>query len=810
MKTYNTIAEIPESKKHEHLLSLSEDEFRDQLLRPLLLKLGLEDGRDYCGRDEYGKDCLFVSRDAMGINVYTIQTKKGNINMSRKATENLLEAAAQIRMMLEVEIPLIEQKRKVLPNKVFLYVSGKINERAREEIVDRLQRDPRIEFRDSDDIIPLIDKHLPEFWYGVEANKSPYLSSLLERLTGNSKNSPNEQNIFQVPIGDDSLIQLYAYRMELKKKKVRGQYHPQEVTEPEYKEIPIEDLLTVNSNRILLIAEAGDGKTTSLHRLTAKIASESLENIQNANIPIFVRCVDLAKEDTSLVDYVASHTSQISHISDAAFDYKDLQEGKVTLLVDALDEISDQDEREELVQKVIDFSLSYPNCKIILTTRNYIWIDKISSLTFFRRYRLSTLDWRQTESLVKQSFRNRGLAGEQATEILRRLQEVHGMDLNPFMVKVFLASSEAQRSDIPANITELFKKFTEQMLGRWDESKGLSQQIQAPIKDFVLKRVALRMHKERTTQISLTRLTDLLNSELKQRGQEADIDQLVHEIVHRSGLFSIIGDTVEFRHLLVQEFFAGRGLSAEEIHGLIEESWWQRCIIFYFGENPDNLKGFEDLLTTLRNQPQSKLLQSVITLGLALQACYLLTLDEKAILYADIVELLGHAAYALFDDQSNMDLPLTRFISEYIFARDSTSCDVLQKKTSEVRELVRNLSDCEENEYIEFWYTVGLVERGLLDEAEIVIKESQIQDPRMYLSIYLGLMLYKHTRVTSSDKKKAAQKLMEKIAPRALVLLPNLLQEFNSQILEVRRGEITALPDPRDTDELEDDGASFD
>ena len=55
-----TASRLPLFKKQEYLRAFSEDDFRDQVLRPLFLRKGLTDGRDYCGPTEEGKDCLFI------------------------------------------------------------------------------------------------------------------------------------------------------------------------------------------------------------------------------------------------------------------------------------------------------------------------------------------------------------------------------------------------------------------------------------------------------------------------------------------------------------------------------------------------------------------------------------------------------------------------------------------------------------------------------------------------------------------------------------------------------------------------------
>src|SRR2546423_1531959 len=61
MKLTQYAATVSRFKKERYLKQLSEDEFRDRVVRPLLLLRGMKDGRDLCGPDEAGKDSIFVS-----------------------------------------------------------------------------------------------------------------------------------------------------------------------------------------------------------------------------------------------------------------------------------------------------------------------------------------------------------------------------------------------------------------------------------------------------------------------------------------------------------------------------------------------------------------------------------------------------------------------------------------------------------------------------------------------------------------------------------------------------------------------------
>jgi hypothetical protein len=83
---------ISRFRKERFLLIFSEDAFRDELVRPLFLRRGFEDGRDFCGPTERGKDSIFISRDLLGVvDIYAIQTKKGKLNCSKKQQRMLLK-----------------------------------------------------------------------------------------------------------------------------------------------------------------------------------------------------------------------------------------------------------------------------------------------------------------------------------------------------------------------------------------------------------------------------------------------------------------------------------------------------------------------------------------------------------------------------------------------------------------------------------------------------------------------------------------------------------------------------------------------
>ena len=270
-------ANVSRLKKQRYLLAMSEDEFRDKVVRPVFQHLGFKDGRELCGPLEEGKDTVFVDTDPLGHRLlYVVQTKKGNLNLSSKATENTVTAATQLKTAIATRISFLHEGTTATPDFAYLCASGMINERARQYIRDEI-RDNRIRFADAGDFIGWIDEHMPEFWWDVDANRFPYLRALRDRLLRSSDTiTLSEMGIGTktgAPITDEMFVQLYLHRLYMKVKKERGRF----VEKPDVEQLPIQAVLSRREALILVIGDAGSGKTTALRRLAYSTAQRSLE-----------------------------------------------------------------------------------------------------------------------------------------------------------------------------------------------------------------------------------------------------------------------------------------------------------------------------------------------------------------------------------------------------------------------------------------------------------------------------------------------------------------------------------------------------
>ncbi len=753
-----------------------------------------------CGPAEAGKDAVFVNVDPLGITeIYVVQTKKGKLNESRTKERNVVEAATQLKTALATTVMFVSNKSKLIPSKVYLCCSGTINDAAKRHIIDEV-RDPRIFFLDVDDLIPKIDHYCPEIWLSLEAELMPYFRSVVQAADAASRiaqgTDPVAGDSLLAAVSDSSFVQLRLNRWITKARK-RNNVIEQE---PHWEELPATALPSRRERAILVLAEAGAGKSTCLRRIAYIVAKKGLEAGGEYRVPVVLRASDLAKRSsTPLIEAAADETKRLANSNTSAFGNADLSKGKVLLLIDGLDEVSDQEGRKRLLEMVSEVHASYPLTQVILTSRNYKFVQEMPQLAKYAQFRLSPINIKQAAEILDRATSLSRITPANAKELLRRLEQVHGMELNPLLVTVFAATGDYARRDIPANITELFKKYTEMMLGRWDQSKGIGQQFHAPLKDFVLRRVAYEMHRRRVTSIDVKEFEELMTNELLKRGHRTDAAELLAEMIDRSGLFRITGNSIEFNHMLLQEFFAGRGIPSDDsLDALIGDEWWQRPVVFYFGENPDNATGLVKLGGALGTRPPNEVFPAAVTLGLSLQACYLVEVPNKVSTFLSVVRGLSCSLQQVTKaNEHKYKYPLMQFVNYYLLGRDAVACDLTHHNFDE---LFSNLDDpsisAEERELRTFWLIVGLIEAGHLERVEKLLKKFRPADGRLLLSLFAGCFFTQHMRMVEPLQSRLAARCGAYLAAQIPHLRTQLLEEMKAELFDIRSGKLTIFETP--------------
>lgn len=791
-------------EKHKYLASFSEDNFRDLCVRPLFEAMGLRFIRHTCGPAEEGKDCLFEAEDAFGLPVIVaVQTKKGRISTAGgKAQESVITVCNQIELALETSVQIDNPNRTVKPNQVILCASGDITDGARRHIHANV-KDPRVSIFDRDFLLPKIDAFIPEFWSGIFGMRFPYLRALrtqLLRATDALFLATNDEPEAIAPITDEAYAPTYAIKITAKPKKERGQ----QKLVPEVEEIEAASLIGSRDRKIILLGEGGSGKTTAVRRAAYKAIEQSLAENEKSIFPVFFKARSIS-DCTDLYDQICTETKTVANTDVVPFDVEDLQSGRFVLLVDGLEELQSDDSIKHVLRAIDEVAQKYNSIRVVITSREYAFVERIAELSQYSRYRMVELSLKEASRIIARVSKGEEIQSAQMQEVLRRIQSVHGLSLSPMLVTIFASSADIRTSDIPPNITEVFKKYTEYMLGRWDEKRGFQQQYQAPLKDLMLQHVAFSMHESGVSAVPVEQLRTAFREQLSKRGHTADADTMFDEIVANSGLLKIESDEVSFRHHMFQEFFAGRSIQdVAEIAHYIADEWWQKAILFYFGENSARHSELLSLLPFVKRLDLSKQFSAAVTIGLSSQACYFAPVSERLETLWFVIETLAESGEAFRAEVEKSDkYPLSSFVHESLLGRDAVGTSLVVELVSRVMPEKRRASEDSvdaKREAMQFWTMMGLIEAGRLCEAEEALTRFAPDDHRYLMAIDLGCFFTQHLRVSSKEDRAIARRMRKELAPKVHTFTDAVLAEFRSHLLELRAGKIVALPEPPEDD----------
>lgn len=785
-------------KKRRFLKELKEADFRDRAVRPLLLRQGLVGGSDICGPNEKGKDAVFCGENALGLReLWVVQTKRGSLTLSRESSKNVVEAITQLKTALATPVDLLHEGKQY-PDKVILCASGKINDSALQHINNEI-RDSRLLFLDCDALIERIDKHFPELWFEIDANVLPYLRLLKQAMEDYTEDIiPSSNGAHGVPssVNENRFLMLHAHRTRLVPRRRQGQIEQV----PKIDEVPITSISSRKERLVIVTGEAGSGKSTGLRRLACTLADRFMKaEPQDQIIPIFIRASFVADSPDDILTIAANETTRVASSNAPCFSQKDLSRGGVALLVDGLDEIPTDEGRTSVLRRLLEFNTKYPECQIVVSSRDYSFVTMLPELAPFTRFRLSPISLAQASQLLRHLEKSRKLPAGQSREILRRLRDVHGLTLNPLLVTVFAATTDYSKKDVPANITELFKKYTELMLGRWDATKGLGQQYQSVLKDFLLRQVAYEMHRRQAASLQRTEFGEIVQSQLTKLGHEIDLDKLLEEMLDRSDLFRTSDETIEFRHHLLQEFFAGRGIPSRQIlESHVSDEWWQRAVVFYFGEHPEDKDALDSAVASVRSGSTQEQFRAAVTIGLAIQACYLVDVSERIDVLKWVVQVLAKSKKPFVDAVvENGVPPLIAFVWYYLFGRDSVACSVPRAKRPELSTSIdANSTDPDDADTKRFWLIVGALESNDLQEAEKLSRDFNPADDRLALGVHLGAFMIQNLRATSPADRKLAEKIGKQFQDRLRGLRQRLVDEYKTELIEMHNGRVRAITNP--------------
>ncbi|MEA1907422.1 MAG: hypothetical protein U9N43_00100, partial [Euryarchaeota archaeon] len=256
-----------------------------------------------------------------------------------------------------------------------------------------------------------------------------------------------------------------------------------------------------------------------------------------------------------------------------------LRSGEALLLVDGLDEISDECARVSFVNQLRTFLATYPNANIVVTSREAGFRIVGGALsTHCKHYKVAdfddddimrlTLAWHK--EVVGDSAEVR-LEAEKLAEIICSSDRVRQLAKNPLLLTTLLLVNRWV-GQIPTRRSVLYGKAIEMLLMTWNVEgyDPIDQEEAIPQLAFV----AFTMMNDGVQTISSRRLKEILMLAREQMPEvlgyaRLSVSEFIQRVEFRSSLLILSGHEIEqgtlypiyeFRHLTFQEYLAAKAV----------------------------------------------------------------------------------------------------------------------------------------------------------------------------------------------------------------------------------------------------------
>jgi hypothetical protein len=539
-------------------------------------------------------------------------TRIGNIHQGSRVppqnkTRRMLES---VRHVLN-KIFIVNETTTIRTDRLIIVTNGYIAENAKKEILTNFP-DAVIIFWDLDKLQELTTSKWAHYFENKEPIVIEYSKNLKRKLEDISKEllilyyNKQVKKLWDIFIN----LQLVETKIEtkilslpaekIKESNRKSQNYIDDSTIP-FKDISkqkfkIDEILETGRD-IIIIGDFGSGKSTIMKRICFSLISHAKNTEEVYKIPVLLNCREMCNFNFDLITHVKNEFTSLTGGKEINFENQ-LLAGRIVLLLDGLEE-DFEEHGDKILDAVSNFKKLYPSVQLIIATRPIGLLDIEPLFENFRRFEILPLDYGQIAELLEKWYPTNIKQTSQLINALKKTSLVISLPRTPLAITLLaiIFEDEEKVEEIPANITELYSKFTEVFTGRWDKEKGISSQDKYGIKSHLIRQLAFEMHYNNRLEISKENLAFFVEKYKVSKGYD-DIsnEELLDELLKRNPLIVEYQNSYKFIHLSFQEYYASYGImqsndfvrDAERY--LIENflnSWWSNVVLFYVGSKKD-------------------------------------------------------------------------------------------------------------------------------------------------------------------------------------------------------------------------------
>lgn len=336
----------------------------------------------------------------------------------------------------------------------------------------------------------------------------------------------------------------------------------------------------VKTKKIMLLEGGfGSGKTRILNQLGIDLCVD--DGVGETFIPVYVTFEDLCTKYGLNVECI------IEDVVNEDVQKENQNNIQYVFLVDGVDEanINDYDKSA----KIFEFSkqIEAKNIHALLTTRNIAPLFRKDERLKFdcKMLEIQPLSTTEIIKYIMQVCKKEKLSN-------RIYSDINDNDLFKDLAKIPITAILLARilkenvQDLPSTLPELFSKFTELSLGKWDVDKGFLGQKEYETMDTVASEIAEFMFINGLSRIGESEIKMFFKDYIDKRNIGLDVEKIFSRFVNETGLVTLYDGCLSFKHRSIMEFLYAKKMSKNRslpIENKMLTLKWQTVYYFYYG-----------------------------------------------------------------------------------------------------------------------------------------------------------------------------------------------------------------------------------
>jgi hypothetical protein len=382
--------------------------------------------------------------------------------------------------------------------------------------------------------------------------------------------------------------------------------------------------------RLVILGPPGAGKTTALSYVVLRFATDSRLRsfgLPNRLLPIYIPLRRLSGNALTILDDLLDPKTQIlpqEVIREYPSGYFEdrLERGECIILLDGLDEVTDEEVHRAIADRVNSFVERYPNNRFVVTCRIAGWRNLLPTFTvleaddlsreeihrFIRGWHIAIIGL-QERNRLEQEIADIEQREKQWQERLVRIRvaiddysrrltnaidssaRILAVATNPMLLSL-ICLVHLNRNILPRGRALLYAQCVEFLVDAWERSKGFlvaPSRITATQKEMVLRQIAFELHVSGKGELPRAELETLVESVAAKLSISGTARELLEDIEKRSGLLverSI--DVLGFSHLTLQEYLVAKHIQMNpafttNLFSSIDNQEWREVVLLYAG-----------------------------------------------------------------------------------------------------------------------------------------------------------------------------------------------------------------------------------